>query len=315
MERACDCKPANMLYPLRFQPILVERIWGGTALARYGKAIPPGQRIGETWEISDRDNEQSIVANGPLKGQTLRQVIEQWGEKLLGRWTGVSPVAGDTPNRRDACSTRFPLLIKMLDARERLSLQVHPPAAVAPDLGGEPKTEMWYILDAAPDAHLIAGLKRGTTRQGFERNAAGCVHRFPVHAGDSIFIPSGRVHAIDAGLVIVEIQQNSDTTYRVDDWGRGRSVHLAESLASIDFSDFEPSLTPLPIQCEYFRVEKLRGPATGCCDGTSFHILTCLSGTVTLGEETIKPGDFVLLPAALGNYSLTGKGELLRTTL
>ncbi|MCG3148546.1 MAG: Mannose-6-phosphate isomerase ManA [Verrucomicrobiae bacterium] len=313
-----NCKLTNMLYPLRFQPILVERIWGGTTLARYGKPLPPGKPIGETWEISDRDKEQSVVINGPLKGQTLRQVMEKWGDELLGRkgsGTGVSPVDLTSANGRDACSTRFPLLIKMLDARERLSLQVHPPAAIAPQLGGEPKTEMWYILEAAPDAHLIAGLKRGTTRAQFEKNAASCVHRFPVHAGDSIFIPSGRVHAIDAGLVIVEIQQNSDTTYRVDDWGRGRQVHLAESMASIDFNDFEPGVNPLPIQCEHFRVEKLNAPATGTCDGTSFHILAGLTGTVTVNDEKLNPGDFVLLPAALGNYTLTGNGTVLRATL
>jgi mannose-6-phosphate isomerase len=292
-----------MLYPLRFQPILVERIWGGDTLARYGKPIPPGKRIGETWEISDRAPEQSVVSNGALQGQTLRQLVARLGRQLLGT------------HCRD--TARFPLLVKMLDARDRLSLQVHPPAAIAPQLGGEPKTEMWYILDAAPDAHLIAGLKRGVTRQQFEKNAAACVHRFPVRAGDSIFIPSGRVHAIDAGLVIVEIQQNSDTTYRVDDWGRGRPVHLAESMASIDFSDFEPSPTPLPIQCEHFRVEKLdvAGAQTGHCDGTTFHILACLTGAVTVADEHLTPGDFALLPAVLGEYRLTGQGSLLRATV
>jgi mannose-6-phosphate isomerase len=293
-----------MLYPLKFKPLLVERVWGGDAFARYGKSIPPGQRIGESWEISDRDDAQSIVANGPLAGQTLRQVIAQLGEQLLGR------------NCRGA--KRFPLLIKLLDARDRLSLQVHPPAAIAPALGGEPKTEMWYILDAAPDAHLIAGLKRGVTRERFEREPASCVHRFPVHAGESVFIPSGRVHAIDAGLVIVEIQQNSDTTYRVYDWGRqGRQLHVAESLASIDFNDFEPFPTPLPIQCGYFHVEKVEvtGEVTGRCDGSSFHVLTGIAGHVALGAEPLGVGDFVLLPAGLGDYRLTGSGAVLRSTV
>ena len=304
-----------MLYPLKFKPLLVERIWGGDTLARYGKAIPPGQRIGETWEISDRDAAQSVVANGPLQGQTLRQVIEALGyEAVVGRVTSRGAVAGD------AAYKRFPLLIKMLDARERLSLQVHPPAAVAPKLGGEPKTEMWYILDAAPDAHLIAGLKRDATRQQFERNPAACVHRFPVRAGDAIFIPSGRVHAIDAGLVIVEIQQNSDTTYRVYDWDRAdksRALNIQESLASIDFNDFEPSPTPLPIECEHFRVEKLEvaGEVAGNCNGSSFHVLACIAGNITVGSEQLKAGDFVLLPAALGNYTLTGTGAVLRASV
>lgn len=305
-----------MLYPLRFTPILVERIWGGNSLTRYGKAVPPGKLIGETWEICDRDKEQSVVSNGTFKGQTLRQLIATLGDRLLGT------------NCRD--TRRFPLLIKMLDARERLSLQVHPPAAIAPQLGGEPKTEMWYVLEAQPDSHLIAGLRAGVTRSQFEAaiqhgGAAfqKCFHRFPIRAGESLFVPSGRLHAIDAGLVIVEIQQNSDTTYRVYDWdrvgtdGKPRALQITESLASIDFSDFEPSPTPLPITCEHFRVEKLtiHGTHAGHCDGTTFHILAGLSGTVTIGNETLKPGDFALLPATLGDYRLTGEGSVLRATL
>ncbi|MEI6084790.1 MAG: type I phosphomannose isomerase catalytic subunit [Verrucomicrobiota bacterium] len=296
------------LYPLKFTPILVERIWGGTALARYGKPIPPGKRIGESWEISDRDKEQSVVANGTLKGQTLRQVITQWGDRLLGS------------NCRG--TSRFPLLIKMLDARERLSLQVHPPAALAPQLHGEPKTEMWYVLQAEPDAHLIAGLRRGVTRQQFEQAIAQggaafqkCFHRFPIHAGESLFVPSGRLHAIDAGLVIVEIQQNSDTTYRVYDWDRGRELQVRESLASIDFNDFEPPTTPLPISCEHFRVEKLTvaGSTAGNCDGSSFHIFAGLTGTLSVNGESLARGEFLLLPAALGIYTITGNGSALRT--
>jgi mannose-6-phosphate isomerase len=177
---------------------------------------------------------------------------------------------------------------------------------------------MWYILDAAPDAHLIAGLNRGVTRDQFSRDPAACVHRFPVRAGETVFIPSGRVHAIDAGVVIVEIQQNSDTTYRVYDWGRiGRQLHIEESLASIDFNDFEPSPTPLPIRCEYFHVERVEvaGDLPGNCDGSSFHVLTCTAGNVSLGSDSLKAGEFVLLPAALGAYNLTGHGTLLRTTV
>ena len=290
-----------MLYPLKFTPLLIERVWGGDALARYGKALPPGQRIGESWEISDRDEAQSVVANGSLQGQTLRQLVVSLGPELLG--TNCRKVH------------RFPLLLKLLDARERLSLQVHPPATVAAKLGGEPKTEMWYILDATPDAHLIAGLKHGTTREQFTRDPAACVHSFPVRTGDTIFIPSGRVHAIDAGVVIVEIQQNSDTTYRVYDWGRvGRQLHLEQSLASIDFNDFEPSPTPLPIRCDYFQVEKVEvaGEVTGRCDGSSFHVIACIAGKVSVGAEPMKPGDFVLLPATLGDYKLTGNGAVLR---
>jgi len=303
-----------MLYPYRFQPILTERVWGGQTLARYGKTIPAGKVIGESWEISDRPEAQSVVVNGPLKGQTLHQLIERFGTQLLGS--------------NCANAERFPLLIKLLDARERLSLQVHPPAAVAKQLGGEPKTEMWYILDAAPDAHLIAGLKRGVTRQQFENASrlADLVHRFPVHAGDALFVPSGRLHAVDAGLVIAEIQQNSDTTYRVYDWdrvgldGKPRALHVKESLASIDFADFEPAPSRFPIACDFFRVEKfdLTVPRADRCDGASFHILGCVAGEVEVAGERLRDGDFALVPATLGSYTLSpccGRAQFLKATV
>ena len=149
--------------------------------------------------------------------------------------------------------SRFPLLVKILDAQEKLSLQVHPPPGKAAELGGEPKTEMWYITEAAPGAELYVGLKRGVSREEFERKiksgtVAECFHRVSVRPGDAMFLPSGRVHALGAGIVLFEFQQNSDTTYRVFDWnrlgldGKPRELHIAQSLASIDFNDFEPSL-------------------------------------------------------------------------
>jgi len=308
MRNPIELQDANMIYPYRFQPILAERVWGGNSLARYGKSVSPGQRIGESWEISDRPDTQSVLINGPLKGQTLHQLVERLGPKLLGT------------NIRYA--DRFPLLIKLLDARQRLSLQVHPPPAVAQRFGGEPKTEMWYVLDAAPDAHLIAGLKRGVTRQQLE-NATRfeeLLHRFSVRAGDAFFVPAGRLHAIDAGLVLVEIQQNSDTTYRLHDWGRrGRVLHPSEALASIDFNDFEPSLIRLPIVCEHFRTDLLRldAPRADRCDGASFHIIGCVQGAIEVAGESLRMGEFLLLPAALGDYTLrpiTTPAAALKTT-
>jgi mannose-6-phosphate isomerase len=230
-----------VLYPFIFHPIFKERVWGGRELEKlYGKKLPPGKIIGESWEISDRPGDESIVANGKFAGKTLRWLMENRARELLG-------------DAKPANENRFPLLIKILDAREKLSLQVHPPANKAAELKGEPKTEMWFIADAAPDASLYVGLKRGVTRAEFEKkiadgSVAECFHRIPVRAGDTMFLPSGRVHAIGGGLVIFEIQQNSDTTYRVFDWnrvgldGKPRELHVAQSLASIDFNDFEPKL-------------------------------------------------------------------------
>ena len=230
-----------MLYPLTFHPIFKERVWGGREMERlYQKKLPAGVPIGESWEISDRPGDASVIANGPLAGKDLRWLMENHRAELLG-------------DAKPAAENRFPLLCKILDAREKLSLQVHPPANKAAELGGEPKTEMWFIADAAPGAELFVGLKRGVTRAEFEKKVrtgevAECFHRVPVQAGDAMFLPSGRVHAIGAGLVIFEIQQNSDTTYRVFDWnrvgldGKPRELHIAQSLASIDFNDFEPAL-------------------------------------------------------------------------
>ena len=246
---------------LEFTPLYMERVWGGRGLeAKLGRTLPDGQVIGESWEIVDRPDEQSVVASGALAGQTIRELLESSAADILG------------PGRDPA--EPFPILVKWLDCQDRLSLQVHPPAAIALSLGGEPKTENWYVADANADASLIVGLKKGVTREQFEtalanNQAEDCVHRFPVKAGDSILVESGRMHAIDAGNLILEIQQNSDTTYRVYDWGRvgldgaPRQLHIEESLKSIDFNDFEPD--PLTIiqgeqvlaDCSEFRIRKL----------------------------------------------------------
>jgi len=229
-----------MLYPLTFRPIFKERVWGGRNLERlYAKTLPPDVPVGESWEITDRPEGVSVIANGPLAGQTLRWLMENHRRDILG---------SSTPENGP-----FPLLVKILDAEEKLSVQVHPPASIARQLGGEPKTEMWYVADAKPDADLFVGLKAGVTREEFERRitegtVAECLHRLSVEEGSVMFLPSGRLHAIGAGNVIFEIQQNSDTTYRVFDWnrvgldGKPRELHVAQSLASIDFQDFEPVL-------------------------------------------------------------------------
>lgn len=304
-----------MLYPLTFQPIYKERVWGGQNLARLlNKTLPPDLPIGESWEISDRPGDASVVANGPLAGKNLSWLVNNRPGELLGT---VKPKNG-----------RFPLLVKILDAQTNLSVQVHPPADKAAQLGGEPKTEMWFIADAAPGAELFAGLKRGVTRNEFERKlrdrmVADCLHRVPVRAGDAMFLPSGRIHAIGAGLMIFEIQQNSDTTYRVFDWNRPgldskpRELHLTESLASIDFNDFEPmpvtgafrgddqvKLRPL-VRCALFTVEAMQVAAgvTVALKPHTMQIVACVSGGLSVEHGAVRversPGGFCLVPASL----------------
>jgi mannose-6-phosphate isomerase len=308
--------------PIVFEPLCMERVWGGRKLASlFGKHLPPGSPIGESWEIVDREDAQSVVHEGPLRGRTLNELWTGQREEIFGK-----KLASSAP--------RFPLLLKLLDAQDRLSVQVHPPAAVAEKLGGEPKTEMWFIADAQPAAEIFAGLKRGVTRDDFERalhegTVAEKIHRILTNTGDAIFVPSGRIHAIGAGNVIVEVQQNSDTTYRVFDWnrvgldGKPRALHVAESMESIDFGDIEPALaTPrgdVLVECEYFRVEKwtLEKPRAAC-DADTFAIFTCLSGAVECGGRQFKPGDFFLVPAANAERELAPVEQpavVLRTTI
>jgi mannose-6-phosphate isomerase len=305
---------------LSFRPLFMERVWGGRRIeTRLGKRLPAAVPIGESWELVDREEAQSVVGTGELAGTTLHELWTTMREPVFGAGLPDSP--------------RFPLLAKILDARETLSVQVHPPAHKAAELKGEPKTEMWYLLDAEPDAALFAGFRKGTTSQDFERalaagRAAELLHRLPVRAGDAMFIPSGRCHAIGAGCLIVEIQQNSDTTYRVFDWnrtgldGKPRALHVAESLASIDFTDHEPALArekdETVVSCPEFRVERWLLDAPRADDTATGVIFTVLSGGVRCTGIDFKPGEFFLLPAACKDRALSpshpGTG-VLRTTI
>jgi mannose-6-phosphate isomerase len=312
-----------VLYPFTFEPIYKERVWGGHRLAElYGRALPSSARIGESWEISDRPGDESVIANGPLAGRTLRWLMTEHGRELLG-------------SAHAAADGRFPILCKILDARDRLSLQVHPPSHMAAALGGEPKTEMWYIAEADANAHLFVGLRRGVTREMFadkvaRGDVAECFHRIPVHAGDTMFLPSGRVHAIGAGLVIFEIQQNSDTTYRVFDWNRSgldgqpRELHVEQSMASIDFDDFEPALVHARwnvddglrvrelVRHDVFHVAEAqstgRSPFGIDFEGQALQIVAVIGGRVEArgGGETVtlQAGQFALFPSALTDKAL-----------
>jgi mannose-6-phosphate isomerase len=300
-----------MREPLCFQAIYQERVWGGRAIeSALGRTLPSGRRIGESWEIVDRPEAQSVIRGGNHDGLTLREAIQAEGNAIMG------------PNwPKDKV---FPILVKWLDCRERLSLQVHPPAEVAACLGGEPKTENWYIAATAAGARLIVGLRRGVTREQFEAAIAAntldaCVHHFPVEAGDSILVHSGQVHAIDAGNLILEIQQNSDTTYRVYDWGRmgldgkPRAMHVSESLRSIRWDDFEPApvrgapTSGTIADSEEFRIRRLvlaAGESHGFPPNEQPRIVSVVSGEVTIGRTVLAHGANALLPFE-GSFSVS----------
>lgn len=283
-----------------FEPLYQERVWGGRNFeSLLGRTLPEGQVIGESWEVVDRPEAMSALADGT----TLRALIEADPTGIMGEgWDAARP---------------FPILVKWLDCQERLSLQVHPPASVADELQGEPKTENWFVAHAAPGAALMAGLKPGVTREQFEQGLEDntlepLVHRVEVEAGCSLFVPSGRIHAIDAGNLILEIQQNSDTTYRVYDWGRvgldgkPRQLHVEQSMRSIDFDDFAPEITqPAPgeqllADSDVFRLRKLElAEGEGLTlEAGQPQLLGIVSGEVTSANGTsLGRGANALVPA------------------
>lgn len=291
---------------LKFHPLPQERVWGGRKLAAvFGRALPGGGPIGESWEIVDRPEAQSVVAAGPWAGLTLRQVIERHAAEVMGpAW----PVG-----------EKFPVLVKWLDCRERLSLQVHPPASVAAELGGEPKTENWYIAEAEPGAAVLAGLRDGVDARQFRAalaagTAESLVQRLPTRAGDSLLIRSGVIHAIDAGNLILEIQQNSDTTYRVYDWGRvgldgkPRQMHVEQSLRCIAVSTAgrpllvraEGERTREIAGCDEFRITRHELPQGSMLQSPAGEprIISVVEGSLAEGAEVLRKGDNALIPAA-----------------
>ncbi|HWZ95625.1 MAG TPA: type I phosphomannose isomerase catalytic subunit [Opitutaceae bacterium] len=293
---------------LRFQPVYFDRVWGGRVLETVlGRTLPSNRPIGESWDLVDRPEAQSVIMTGSLAGQTLRALLEKYPADIMGPgWPAARP---------------FPLLVKWLDCRERLSLQVHPPAKIAAELGGEPKTENWYIVETMPGAHLIVGLRPGATRDQFERALADgtveqCVHRFPVVPGDSILVHSGQIHAIDAGNLLLEIQQNSDTTYRVFDWnragldGKPRQLHVAESLRSILWDDPAPAVVrgaptaEVIADCPEFLIRRMpmaKGEKLSIAAGEQPRLFSVVAGSLRVAGpsgDTLMRGDNVLLPCA-----------------
>lgn len=296
---------------LQFKAIYQERVWGGRELESFlGRTLTGSTPIGESWEIVDRPEAQSIIHGGPWAGKTIREVLATDGAEIMGpTWPKDRP---------------FPILVKWLDCRDRLSVQVHPPASIAAKLGGEPKTENWYFAQCDQGAAVYAGLKPGVTRQSFEAAIAdGSVDQslvsLPVRAGDSLLIHSGTMHAIDAGNVILEIQQNSDTTYRVYDWGRvgldgkPRALHVAQSLACLDANTSpEPKLLSgagVLADCAEFRITKhelAAGSALHFVAREEARILSVVGGEVSVAGVKLSVGDNVLLGYA-GDYAVVAE--------
>jgi mannose-6-phosphate isomerase len=303
---------------ITFTPLYMQRIWGGRQLEeKYGRKLPePVVPFGEAWEIVDREEAQSVVYDGEFSGKSLNELWNAHRAEIFGE------------NLPD--SERFPILIKILDCVDDLSIQVHPPAEIADKLGGEPKTEMWFIADAKPCAKLYVGLKKGATRESFEAaiadgTVADVVHAIEGKAGESIFIESGRLHAIGAGFLIHEIQQNSDTTYRVFDWnrtdaaGNPRELHVAESLACIDFTDFEPSMDKPDgatlATCPFFTTtlhHLAAGETIGNPRDDRFSLITVVSGCLENGYGL---GRTVLLPKSAKPLSATEPTSVLSITI
>lgn len=310
------------LYPLIFQPVLKRYLWGGRRLGTVlGKPIGEGNDYAESWEIADHEHGQSIVANGLLAGASLHELVVSRGPELLGR---------HTPH------ARFPLLFKFLDCQRDLSVQVHPNDAAAarltpPDLG---KTEAWVVLGAHPGSRIYSGLKKGCDKDALhkalkEGSVENCLHSFEPRPGDCVFIPAGTVHALGAGLLVAEIQQASDTTYRLYDWGRTgpdgkpRPLHVEQALGVIDYSATEilpqqtapttkPSVECL-VSCDKFILNrwKLTSDQTLTCDDR-FHILAALDGQFDIesadSTASLVRGQTALLPASLGSASLRPRG-------
>ena len=316
----------DLTQPLVFEPLFMERVWGGRHLeSLYGKRLPSAALIGESWEIVDRPEAQSVVHEGPLRGATLHEL---WCKHRPGIFGKVP----DGPGRTS--TSRFPLLVKLLDAQENLSLQVHPPPEIAGSLGGESKAELWYVANAAPKARLYAGVKKGTTREGFthaleQGKVEKHLHVLEVKTGDAIFLPSGRMHALGAGNVLVEVQENSDTTYRIYDWNRAkkgqtpRQMHLAEAMQCVDFNDVEPALLKPTgeslIRRELFEIEKWDlKTEREIAERGRFAIVACLTGEVDCAGRQFRAGDFFLVPAQMEDRKLRPLGEnvsLLRVTM
>ncbi|MBS4840902.1 MULTISPECIES: type I phosphomannose isomerase catalytic subunit [Clostridium] len=308
------------MYPIKFENLYYERIWGGKDLEKFRNNVPEGV-IGESWDIACHKNGTGKVANGELKGKGFDEVIKEYGNKFLGNSISIAE--------------DFPLLIKLITAKDKLSVQVHPndeyAKRVENDLG---KTEAWYVVDAEEGASLIVGTKdcdKETFKKAIEDgNLDKYLNKIPVKKGDFFYVQSGLVHAICEGILIAEIQQSSDTTYRVYDYNRGREIHVEKALDVIDFSLKGENTQGITIKndgydktylClgEYFTIQKyeVNTSVKEASDEDRFYLFTCVDGEGTIkyngGEEKISMGDSIFIPASLGEYELCGKFTLLKS--
>ena len=315
------------IYPLVFMPIYKEKVWGGHRLREIlGRDIPAGSLIGESWELVDRPPDSSIVRNGCFANRSLHEVIQILDKNLLGT--------------KHPCDKkgRFPLLIKFLDASKKLSVQVHPTdeLAVLFNENDPGKTEMWYVLHAEPNARIIYGcdpkLITKIREKDIDSTIEDLLHSIEIEQGDFIFMPAGQVHTLLGGCVILEIQQNSDVTYRIYDWqrlgldGTLRELHLPQSLDCINLikpDNYHQKLASFTgtrkqlVQCPYFAVDyfSIFKCFEDSCTGDTFKIITPVEGAGTLvyNKNESLPlacGDMVLLPATLGNYSIHPKNHI-----
>lgn len=320
------------MYPYLFQPILKEIIWGGTDIRPFKGMTPTQEKIGESWELSHVDGDFSVVTYGADKGKTIDELIREYGESLLG--SEVMKRFG----------TRFPLLIKFIDARDDLSIQVHPDDALAEKRHHSfGKTEMWYVIKATPDAALYCGFSQPIDADEYVRRVEDnsimeVLKRYDVTAGDVFFLPAGRVHAIGAGCFIAEIQQTSNITYRIYDYnrkgadGKGRELHTELAKDAIDYtfqSDYRTHYTPQPgaavelVQCPYFTTRLLKTETPMMRDYAtldSFVVYICMAGSVELRDDngnelTVSQGQTVLFPATTQSVTLkpAPQAKLLET--
>lgn len=308
------------MYPLKFENLYYERIWGGNALEKFRDNVPKDLVIGESWDIACHKNGTGVVANGKLKGKRFDEIINEFGNNLLGNSIDVKD---------------FPLLIKLITSNDKLSVQVHPndeyAERVEKDSG---KTEAWYVIDAEEDACLIVGTKdcdKETFKKAIDSGDLNpYLNKIPVKKGDFFYIQSGLVHAICEGILIAEIQQSSDTTYRVYDYNRGREIHVEKALDVIDFSLKGENSKGITVKrdgyektylclSEYFTIQKydVKTSVKESSDKDRFFLFTCVDGNGIIkyadGQEEIAMGDSIFIPASLGEYELIGDFTLLKS--